>query len=159
VHDARKASASCLALLGGPPPALDSPPSRRAANAIRRTQRPKAAPRASPPGVLRIDASSSRHAAAAQRRPRSPGWRPPGMRAAPLAAAPHAQGRRGHGWPGGREAGCPGLGELGGVPTQAVGASFWIVKPDRSPGRTTPGNGRPSEVVDHASVRAITKPW
>jgi hypothetical protein len=38
----RNASASCLALLGRPPPALESPPSRRAANAQIHTQRPKA---------------------------------------------------------------------------------------------------------------------
>ncbi len=40
---ARNASASCLALLGRPPPAPESPPSRRAANAPPGTQRPTAA--------------------------------------------------------------------------------------------------------------------
>jgi hypothetical protein len=42
------------------------------------------------------------------------------------AAPPPRKGFAGQGWPRSPEKGCPGLGELGGVPTQAVGASFWI---------------------------------
>jgi hypothetical protein len=60
-------------------------PARRSETAATRcTQRPQAAQRARrTPGVLRIDASSSRHAAAAPRRPRPPGRRPLGRLVAP----------------------------------------------------------------------------
>jgi hypothetical protein len=109
----RKPSASCLGFLGGPPPARESPPSRRAVEGdavvgqrppllhgnprrrasvslaglrplararhpggqpTLRTQRPKAAPRACPPGVCGSTPRRTEHAAAAP--PRGGGPRP-----------------------------------------------------------------------------------
>jgi len=98
VPDTRKASASCVALLGRPPPALEGPPSRRAATRHIRTQRPKAAPRAWPhrgSGRRLVDPPR----AAAPLRPRSPGGataRPAGRT---LAATTPGQACGGHGWP------------------------------------------------------------
>ena len=91
---AREASASCLASLRRPPPALDGPPSGRPIHGLRSCRRPRR--------VAWIDASSIRHAAAAPRRPRSPGGatvRPAGRT---LAATTPGQACRGHGWPGRR---------------------------------------------------------
>jgi len=59
---ARKASASCVALLGRPP-AHESPPSRRAINTQLSTQRPKAAPRAPPTCLPRLGTTPRRAAA------------------------------------------------------------------------------------------------
>ena len=77
----RKASASCLALLRRPPPALESPPSRRAAKRNAGTQRPKAAPRASRSAPQACRGSTPRRAATPPQ-PRCGHGRPEGGRSA-----------------------------------------------------------------------------
>jgi len=83
-HDTRTASASCVALLSPPPPALESPPSRRAAS--RRFARSGRRPRCGPhPHAARIDAASSRRVPQPRCGHGRLEGRPPGRPAMPCA--------------------------------------------------------------------------